>query len=87
MMSSKGAKYESTKGGRRAPLPPEVATPAAEEADAASTLDTTLLQSIIDSQNNDIFGKIDALSTSLHTEILSVRQQLKNSIEPLQLTV
>lgn len=87
MMSSKGAKCKFTKGGRRAPLPPEVTTPAAEEANAASTLDTSLLQSMIDSLNNDIFGKIDVLSTSLHTEILSVRQELKNSIEQLQRTV
>lgn len=87
MMSSKGAKHEATKEGRRALLPPEVATPAPEEADLASTLDATSLQSMMDSLKNYIFGKTDSLSTGLRTEILSVRQELKNSIEPLQRTV
>ncbi|KAF3854367.1 hypothetical protein F7725_022524 [Dissostichus mawsoni] len=38
----------------------------------------------MESLKNDIFGKIDASAASLHSEILSVRQELKSSVEPLQ---
>lgn len=86
-MASKGAKHKATKGGCRPLLPPEVAKPAAQEADTASTLDATLLRSMMDSLKNYIFGKTDSLSTTLRAEILSVRQVRKNSIEPLQRTV
>lgn len=92
-MSSNRQK-ESTRAGRRAPqfdaTPQQTlqpASPASEDANAANTLDATLLQSMMDSLRSDIFEKIDGLSTSLRSEIASVRQELKNSIEPLQRTV
>lgn len=92
-MSSNRQK-ESARAGRRAPqfdaTPQQTlqpASPASEDANAANTLDATLLQSMMDSLRSDIFEKIDGLSTSLRSEIASVRQELKNSIEPLQRTV
>lgn len=79
-------KEDPIKGGRKAQQSSRPASPTMTEANAASTLDATLLQSMMVSLKSDIFGKIDALSTSLHSEIFSGRQDLKNLIEPLQLT-
>ncbi|KAJ3602992.1 hypothetical protein NHX12_030736 [Muraenolepis orangiensis] len=42
---------------------------------------------MIESLKNDIFGKIDASAANLCSEILSVRQELKSSVEPLQRAV
>lgn len=76
---------ESSKGGRRAP--PGPGSTCTEAPGDASGLDATMLQSMMDSLRSDIFGKIDDLSTGLRSEIASVRQELKSSIEPLQRTV
>lgn len=85
---SNNRQKESTRGGRKAPLSTsQPASPVAEDANAANTLDATLLQSLMDSLRSDIFEKIDGLSTSIRSEIASVRQELKNSIEPLQRAV
>ena len=78
---------ESSKGGRRAPHATGPGSTCTEAPGDASGLDTTMLQSMMDSLRSDIFGKIDDLSTGLRSEIASVRQELKSSIEPLQRTV
>lgn len=79
---------ESARAGRKAPQPTsQPASPKSGHANAANTLDATLLQSLMDSLRSDIFEKIDGLSTSIRSEIASVRQELRNSIDPLQRTV
>lgn len=78
---------ESSKGGRRAPHATGPGSTCTEAPGDASGLDATMLQSMMDSLRSDIFGKIDDLSTGLRSEIASVRQELKSSIEPLQRTV
>ncbi|KAI4832981.1 hypothetical protein KUCAC02_015915 [Chaenocephalus aceratus] len=86
-MSSARQKSEAQKGGRSktSPLPdPANATRGVAEANA---LDAELLQSMMDSLKADIFGKIDSLSSSLRSEITSVRKELKESIGPLQAKV
>lgn len=83
-MPNSGPKQDTGRGGRKASHLPESATPITEAANAASNLDVTQLQTMMDSLKSDIFGKIDGLSASLRAEISSVRQELKSSIEPLQ---
>ncbi|KAL7401254.1 hypothetical protein ABVT39_025571 [Epinephelus coioides] len=68
-MSNSCPKQEAVRGSRKASQHPEQTTPVAEDANVTSALDATLLQSMMDSLKSDIFGKIDALSTSLRSEI------------------
>lgn len=85
---SNNRQKESARAGCKAPQPTlQPASPTSEDANAANTLDVALLQSLMDSLRRDIFEKIDGLSTSIRSEIASVRQELKNSIDPLQRTV
>lgn len=89
---SNNRQKESARAGRKAPQPTsqptsQPASPKSEDANAANTLDATLLQSLMDSLRSDIFEKIDGLSTSIRSEIASVRQELRNAIDPLQRTV
>ncbi|KAI4808375.1 hypothetical protein KUCAC02_000437 [Chaenocephalus aceratus] len=86
-MSSARQKSEAQRGVRSktSPLPdPANATRGVAEANA---LDAELLQSMMDSLKADIFGKIDSLSSSLRSEITSVRKEVKESIGPLQAKV
>lgn len=78
---------ESSKGGRKTPHATGPGSTSTEATGEASGLDATMLQSMMDTLRSDIFGKIDDLSTGLRSEIASVRQELKSSIEPLQRTV
>lgn len=64
--------------GRKAPPPPEPDLPMADNDDA------NLLKTRMASLKNDIFDKIEAMSTHLYSEIASVRQKLKTSIEPMK---
>ncbi|KAI4798643.1 hypothetical protein KUCAC02_020590 [Chaenocephalus aceratus] len=83
-MSSARQKSEAQRGGRSktSPLPdPANATRGVAEANA---LDAELLQSMMDSLKADIFGKIDSMSSSLRSDITSVRKELKESVGPLQ---
>lgn len=77
-------KQDSARAGRKTQ---HSATPTMEEANVANPLDATLLQAMMDSLKSDIFGKIDALSTSLPYEISSLRQKFKSLIEPIQCMV
>lgn len=86
-MSNLCLKQETARAGCKTSHSVDPDTPMTEAANATSILDAPLLQSMMDSLKSDIFGKIDALSTSLRSEISSVRQELKSSIEPLQRTV
>ncbi|KAI4808750.1 hypothetical protein KUCAC02_000796 [Chaenocephalus aceratus] len=86
-MSSARQTSEAQRGVRSKTLPlpdPANATRGVAEANA---LDAELLQSMMDSLKADIFGKVDSLSSSLCSEITSVRKELKESIGPLQAKV
>lgn len=72
------------KKSHKAPQSTEPASQVSEHANAANNLDATLLQSMMNSLRSDIFEKSDSLSTSLRADISSLRQELQNSIEPLQ---
>jgi len=78
---------ESSKGGHKTPRVTGPGSTAIVAAGEASSLEATILQSMVDSLRSDIFGKIDDLSSGLRSEIASVRQELKSFIEPLQHTV
>ncbi|KAK1890600.1 Histone H2B.2 sperm [Dissostichus eleginoides] len=80
-MTSTRPKQDPAKGGRKASQFPDSASVATANV-ASDTLDASLLQSMMESLKNDIFGKIDASAANLHSEILSVRQELKSSVEP-----
>ncbi|KAI4829318.1 hypothetical protein KUCAC02_023364 [Chaenocephalus aceratus] len=82
-MTTTRSKQDLRKGGLKPSLLPDSASAATVDA-AGDTLDASLLQSMMESLKNDIFRKIDASAASLHSEILSVRQELKSSVEPLQ---
>lgn len=87
-MSSVRQKPESARGGRSKTSPcPDVPVRQVDScanAKATSPLDADLLKSMMDSLKSDIFGKLDLLSSSLRSEITSVRNELKESIDPLQ---
>lgn len=85
-MTSTRPKQDPAKGGRKASQLPESAS-AATASVASDTLDASLLQAMMESLKNDIFGKIDESAAILRSEILSVRQELKSSVEPLQRAV
>ncbi|KAJ4937147.1 hypothetical protein JOQ06_001728 [Pogonophryne albipinna] len=85
-MTTTRSKQDLAKGGLKPSLLPDSASAATVDA-AGDTLDASLLQSMMESLKNDIFRKIDASAASLHSEILSVRQELKSSVEPLQRAV
>ncbi|KAK1886858.1 Histone H2B.2 sperm [Dissostichus eleginoides] len=82
-MTTTGSKQDLAKGGLKPSLFPDSASVATANV-AGDTLDASLLQSMMESLKNDIFGKIDSSAASL---ILSVRQELKSSVEPLQRAV
>lgn len=73
-------KQDTQKGGCKTPRPPDPETPDPESI-AASTLDARI-QAMMDALQNDIFSKMDTVAVGLHSEILSVRGELKASIEP-----
>ena len=85
-MTSTRPKQDPAKGGRKASQFPDSASVATANV-ASDTLDASLLQSMMESLKNDIFGKMYASAANLHSEILSVRQKLKSSVEPLQRAV
>ncbi|KAJ3598159.1 hypothetical protein NHX12_001672 [Muraenolepis orangiensis] len=69
-MSSTQPKQDPVKGGRKASHFPDSASVAAANF-VSGTLDASLLQSMMESLKNDIFGNIDASAANLHSEILS----------------
>lgn len=85
-MTSSRPKADSAKVGRGKPAPsPDPSSPS-DTADAGNTgtLTAGLLQSMMGSLKDDIFGKIDSLSNSLRSEMSSLKEELKNSIENVQ---
>lgn len=81
-MSNLRNKSENLKAGRKTQQEP--ANDAESDANANATLHAVTLQAMIDTLKTDIFGKIDSLTSKLQSEIVSVRQELKNSIGPIQ---
>lgn len=81
-MSSSRPK-EFSRGANKTPQVVAPNSTAAEAISYAGDLDMNLLQTMMDSLWSDIFGQIDDLATNLQSDIASVRQKLKSSIEPL----
>lgn len=84
-MSATRSKADAQKTGRKASVLAESAVPVEEvEARGQGAISAALLQNMLDSLSTDICTKIDGLSASLRAEISAVRQELFNSITPLQ---
>lgn len=81
-MKNTRQKQDTQRGGRKTPPPLDSETPD-QESSAASTLDARI-QAMMDTLKNDLFSKMDTVAVGLHSEISSVRGELKASIEPLQ---
>lgn len=79
-------KTDTARQGRNkpAPSPEELAPAVAGGAGCSEAITTGLLQTMMGSLKTDIFDKIDSLSTSLRSEMTSIRDELKKSIENVQ---
>lgn len=85
-MTSTRPKTESARAGRSKPAtsPDSPPPPNAANAGPTETLTVEMLQSVIGTLKTDIFGKIDCLSNNLRSEISTIKDELKKSIESIQ---
>lgn len=88
-MTSNRPKTESARAGRNKPAPSPESDPlptsgATASADSTTVLTAEMLQSMMGSLKTDIFSKIDTSATTLRSEMILVKDELKRSIERIQ---
>lgn len=88
-MTSNRPKTESARAGRNKPAPhpesdPHPTSGATASADSMTVLTAEMLQSMMGSLKTDIFSKIDTSATTLRSEMILVKDELKKSIERIQ---
>lgn len=86
-MSSSRTKTDAGKSGRgKTAHSPEDADGASANINSidSSSANITLIQGMLESVKNDICKKIDSLSSELRSEIVTVRQEVKDWLGPLQ---
>lgn len=90
MMTSTQPKTKQKKyatGGHRKPAPSlDSPSPSSAAANACPSVVLTveLLHSVLGSRKADIFSQFDSLATSLRSEITSVKNELRKSVEIMQ---
>lgn len=88
-MTSNRSKTESARAGRNKPVPSPESDPlptsgATASADSMTVLTAEMLQSMMGSLKTDIFSKIDTSATTLRSEMILVKDELKKSVERIQ---
>lgn len=88
-MTSNRPKTESARAGRNKPAPSPESDPlptsgATASADSTTVLTAEMLQSMMGSLKTDIFSKIDTSATTIRSEMILVKDELKRSIERIQ---